>query len=145
MQKVYKCQNKSILSIVDDSTSGTTTVNETIAPSGTRACLRAFSGFSTVSRFENGSISAGSTSTLVSVEFQDGSATTVFKFYLPVCPPSNIIDLGGNGGFGPSLHIPGPGVLFDNGLIVRMVVPANPGTGNTGGQIAALLDVVYSI
>jgi len=145
MSQLYKCRSKPIVSIVDESTATSTTVNETLAPSGTRACLRSFSGFSACTKHENSSISSAATSTLVSVEFQDGSAVTVFKFYLPVFPPSDIVDLGGNGGFGSGLHIPGPGILFDDGLIVKMVVPPNPLTGDNGGQICGLVDVVYSV
>jgi hypothetical protein len=48
-----------------------------------------------------------------------------------------------NGGFG-LLGIPGPGILFDRGLEVKVVIPANPNTGYYGGPIMSVLNVVYS-
>jgi hypothetical protein len=146
MNNIYKCRSKVISTIVDQGTSSATTTTEVIAPSGTRACVRSFSGYSTTSRNQNASISADSVSTLVTVSFKKASGSTVFEFFLPVLPPSSTIEVGGNGGHGTEFHIPGPGLLFDEGLTVEMVVPSNPNTGLfNGGQTAGLLTLVYSL
>ena len=146
MKNIYKCKSKVVKGIVNDGTSGATTVTEVLAPSGQRACLRSFSGFSTTTFFQNVAISSASKTTLVSVNFKESSGSVLFKIFLPVFPPSNYAELGGNGGLGCNFHIPGPGLLFDNGLTVEMVVPANPESGGTtGGQVGGLLNVVYSV
>ena len=145
MKRVYKCKSKVVKGIVNQGTSGTTTVTEVLVPSGQRACLRSFSGFSTTCLFQNVAISSANKTTLVSVEFKKSSGSVLLEIFLPVFTPSNYAELGANGGLGCNFHIPGPGLLFDDGLTVEMTLPANSATGaTTGGQVGGFLNVVYS-
>jgi hypothetical protein len=145
MIEYYKCQSKAIFVEVPPSTATATTESVELAPLGTMACLRAFSGFSSASGNVNTSLTGSSNATLVSVEFhmKDASETTVLEILLPLHPPQQAFDVGGSGGSGMSFHIPGPGILFDQGLGVKMVIPANPTASN--GPIMGLLNLVYSV
>lgn len=145
MIEYYKCQSKVIFVEVPASTVAVTTENVELAPIGTRACLRAFSGFSAVSGFDNTSLSGASNSSLVSVEFhmKDVPETTVLEILLPFHPGHAAFHTGGVGGSGMSFHIPGPGILFDQGLGVKMTIPANAQAGS--GPTMGLLNVVYSV
>tara|TARA_R110000751_G_scaffold91450_2_gene179507 strand:+ start:87 stop:521 length:435 start_codon:yes stop_codon:yes gene_type:complete len=144
MIEYYKCQSKAIFVEVPASTAAVTTENVELAPFGTRACLRAFSGFSAPAAYDNSSLSGETNSTLVSVEFhmKDVPETTVLEILLPLHPGHAAYHTGGSGGSGMSFHIPGPGILFDQGLGVKMTVPAN---SSVNGPIMGLLNVVYSV
>ena len=142
----YKCQSKSIYTEVSEGEAEQTTVTEVLAPAGTRACLRNFYGFAAAAAYRNTSISASAAAKMVSVEFKlTGTDTVLLETLLPVHTTSDLARLGSvNGGFG-LLGIPGPGILFDRGLEVKVVIPANPNTGiYIGGPIMSVLNVVYS-
>ena len=144
MIEYYKCQSKAIFVEVPASTVAATTENVELAPFGTRACLRAFSGFSATPAFDNPSLSGETNAKLISVEFhmKDALETTVLEILLPFHPTQGSYHTGAAGGSGMSFHIPGPGILFDQGLGVKMTVPANP---SADSPIMGLLNVVYSV
>lgn len=128
-------------------TTGATEVSETIAPVGTRVCVRSFSGSSTSSAYQSTAITAAGISTLVLVELhmKDPSETTILEVLLPFLPTLQSFAVGGTGGVNV-FHIPGPGLISSEGLGVKMTIPANPQTGVAdGGEIGAVFNLVYSL
>lgn len=147
MYNFYKCQSKAISRVVAAGTTGATEVSETIAPVGTRVCVRSFSGSSTSSAYQSTAITAAGISTLVLVELhmKDPSETTILEVLLPFLPTLQSFAVGGTGGVNV-FHIPGPGLISSEGLGVKMTIPANPQTGVAdGGEIGAVFNLVYSL
>ena len=141
MRQYYKSTSKSVYhetaaggSALDSST--------TIAPSGTRVCLRSFELSSGAPFYLNSNITQASPA-FVYFEKMDSSNTEVLKMPIAFGGKGAIVGLGG-GSLVPSsfMTIPGPGILFDDGMRVRITMPANPGSN---GPIFALVNVVYSI
>lgn len=147
MYNFYKCQSKAISRVIAAGTTDVTEVSETIAPVGTRVCVRSFSGSSASSAYQSTAISSVSLSSLVLVELhmKDPSETTLLEVLLPFIPTLQAFGLGGTGGVSV-FHIPGPGLISSEGLGVKMTIPANPQTGVAdGGEIGAVFNLVYSL
>ena len=140
MRIYYKSKSKSIFhetaqhgGAVDSST--------TIAASGTRACLRSFDFVSGAPHYQNETMTQ-SHPAYVYFEKMDASNTEILQMPIPYGGKTSIAELGG-GILVPSslITIPGPGILFEDGMRVRVTIPANGGTG----PIFALVNVVYSV
>ena len=151
MNKYNKCKIKSILKEVtyQGASPAVTTVTEELAPQGTSACLRTFSGWSAQCDYRSVSLDGADTDKIVSVKFnkKDSASTTLLELFLPLHSNQHVLGgLGGSGGVGSLFNIPGPGIFFDDGLEVVVSIPPNIGTGSAdSGPIMACLNVVYSI
>jgi len=141
MRNYYKSKSKSIYHESAQS-DGALDSSTTIASSGTRVCLRSFDLSSGAAQYQNVNITQSSPC-YVYFEKMDSSNTEVLKMPITLGGLGALVFLGG-GVVTPSsfMTIPGPGILFDDGMRVRITMPANPGTL---GPIFALVNVVYSI
>ena len=140
MRIYYRSKSKSIFHETAGS-GGAKDESTTIAASGTRVCLRSFDFVSGAGLYNNVSI-VQSAPAYVYFEKMDASNTEILQMPIPYGGKGAVSDLGG-GAMVPSslVTIPGPGILFDDGMRVRVTIPAN--TGN--GPIFASVNVVYSV
>ena len=140
MRIYYRSKSKSIF--YETAASGVAKDESTIiAASGTRVCLRSFDLVSGGPHYQNEAIKQ-TTPAYVYFEKMDSSNTEILQMPIPYGGKASIIELGG-GALVPSslMTIPGPGILFDDGMRVRVTIPANSGTG----PIFASVNVVYSV
>tara|TARA_R110000751_G_scaffold305409_1_gene421839 strand:+ start:1169 stop:1591 length:423 start_codon:yes stop_codon:yes gene_type:complete len=140
MRIYYKSKSKSIF-YETAASGGAVDSPTTIATSGTRVCLRSFDLVSGAPSYTNDIIKQ-SDPAYVYFEKMDASNTEILQMPIPYGGKTGLYDLGG-GSLIPSslITIPGPGILFDDGMRVRVTIPANSGTG----PIFALVNVVYSV
>ena len=140
MRIYYKSKSKSIF-YETAASGGAVDSSTTIATSGTRVCLRSFDLVSGAPSYTNDIIKQ-SDPAYVYFEKMDASNTEILQMPIPYGGKTGLYDLGG-GSLIPSslITIPGPGILFDDGMRVRVTIPANSGTG----PIFALVNVVYSV
>ena len=140
MRIYYKSKSKSIF-YETASSGGAKDESTTLAVSGTRVCLRSFDLASGAATHTNTSIKQ-STPAYVYFEKMDASNTEILQMPITCGGSGAVFDLGG-GALVPSglITIPGPGILSDDGMRVRVTIPANGGNG----PIFALVNVVYSV
>jgi|TARA_R110000851_G_scaffold59690_3_gene138103 hypothetical protein len=112
---------------------------ESICPAGCRVLLSSFS-FTSRSDGAGHYFSGDSFTTLPRVEFMDASNNVVFGSL--ASNAAGLIGInGGMNGVVPTVGIPGRGVLFLNGLNVRVQAPATAPVGET----TFALNIVYEI
>jgi hypothetical protein len=152
MKKYNKCKAKSIFREVayQGGSPAVTTVTEELAPQGTIACLRTFSGWSGQCDYRASSLDGVDTNKIASVSFnkKDSGSTTLLELFLPLHSNAHVVNgIGGSSGVGSLFNIPGPGIFFDDGLEVVLSIPPNigDGSGNDRGPIMACLNIVYSV
>jgi hypothetical protein len=141
MRQYYKSTSKSVYHERAQG-EGPLDSSTTIAPSGTRVCLRSFELSSGAPFYLNSSITQVNPA-FVYFEKMDSSNTEVLKMPIAFGGRGGLLSLGG-GSLVPSsfMTIPGPGILFDNGMRVRITIPSNP---NFNGPTYALVNLVYSV
>lgn len=141
MRHYYKCKSKSIYTELAQG-AGAVDSSTVIAASGTRVCLRSFELSSGAPVWNNLAVTQASPA-YVYFEKMDASNTEILKMPFSSGGRGNLVDIGG-GSLSPSsfLTIPGPGVLFDDGMRVRVTIPSNAAYM---GPAYALINVVYSL
>jgi hypothetical protein len=123
------------------SSSTTVPVSETqdIAPAGTRCVLGAFAIDLTIGNGNDGSSSYTFTD-LPRVEFQSMDDSFTTRFAVPAVQSAIVFGLWGGSHTGVLNKIPGPGILFDNGMRFKIDVPVAAYSG-----LFVTVNLVYSV
>tara|TARA_R110000823_G_scaffold314724_1_gene444470 strand:- start:500 stop:907 length:408 start_codon:yes stop_codon:yes gene_type:complete len=134
---IKNCSSKGFFYQVNSGSSLDTT--ESICAAGCRVLLSSFS-FTARSGGQNHYFQGNSFATLPRVDFMDASNNVVFGS-LANCATGFVGVSGGLSGTVPTVGIPGRGVLFLDGLSVRV---QSPDTASAGEKTFAL-NIVYEI